>query len=72
LEIERARGIVAELLELFGPHRCMIGTNFPVRRLAGGFGSLYELVLHTLAELTDESRSEVLAGTARRFYRLTS
>ena len=39
-------------------------------RLAGGFGPWYELVLATLAELSDEQRADVLAATARRFYRL--
>lgn len=62
--------MVAELLAVFGPHRCMVGSNFPVERLAGGFRSLYDMVSTSLRELTDEQRTEVLAGTARRFYRL--
>ncbi len=69
--LERVRAVVSELLELFGPQRCMVGSNFPVERLAGGFGSWYELTLGTLAELSDEQRADVLSGTARRFYRLT-
>lgn len=48
----------------------MIGSNFPVERLAGGLRSLYDMVSTSLRELTDEQRTEVLAGTARRFYRL--
>ncbi|MGN6166762.1 MAG: amidohydrolase family protein [Solirubrobacteraceae bacterium] len=69
-DAERARPIVDELLERFGPQRCMFGSNFPVERLAGEFGPLYEVVLATLAELSGAERAEVLAGTARRFYRL--
>jgi predicted TIM-barrel fold metal-dependent hydrolase len=65
------RGVVSELLELFGPQRCMVGSNFPVESLAGDFGSLYELVLASLRELSREERAEVLAGTARRFYRIS-
>ena len=46
---ERAvRAVASQLLELFGPQRCMVGSNFPVERLAGDFGSLYQLVLATL------------------------
>jgi predicted TIM-barrel fold metal-dependent hydrolase len=68
---ERAvRSVVGELLELFGPQRCMVGSNFPVERLAGDFSSLYELVLSCLRDLSDEQRVEVLSGTARRFYRI--
>jgi hypothetical protein len=40
------------------------------RRLAGDFGSLYELVVASLHDLSDQQRAEVLAGTARRFYRI--
>jgi predicted TIM-barrel fold metal-dependent hydrolase len=64
------RGVVSDLLELFGPQRCMFGSNFPVERLAGDFNSLYELVLARLRDLSAEQRADVLAGTARRFYRI--
>jgi predicted TIM-barrel fold metal-dependent hydrolase len=68
---ERAvRGVVSELLELFGPQRCMVGSNFPVERLAGDFRSLYELVLACLQDLSVQQRADVLVGTARRFYRI--
>jgi predicted TIM-barrel fold metal-dependent hydrolase len=63
-------GVVSELLELFGPQRCMVGSNFPVERLAGDFRSLYKLVLACLRDLSAEQRADVLAGTARRFYRI--
>jgi predicted TIM-barrel fold metal-dependent hydrolase len=69
---ERAvRSVVSELLELFGPQRCMVGSNFPVERLAGDFGSLYDLVLACLQDLSEEQRAEVLFGTALRFYRIS-
>jgi predicted TIM-barrel fold metal-dependent hydrolase len=71
-DAERARPVVEELLERFGPQRCMFGSNFPVERLAGAFGSLYEVVLATLARLSDNERADVLAGTARRFYKLAA
>ncbi len=68
---ERVRAVLTELLELFGAHRCMFGSNFPVERLAGAFAPLYGLAIAALAELTEDERAHVLAGTARRFYRLT-
>jgi predicted TIM-barrel fold metal-dependent hydrolase len=64
------RRVVSDLLELFGPDRCMVGSNFPVERLAGDFSSLYELVLACLQDLSAEQRADVLAGTAQRFYRI--
>ena len=62
--------VVSELLDLFGPKRCMVGSNFPVEKLAGDFGPLYDLILTSLQELSDEQRADVLAGTARRFYQI--
>jgi predicted TIM-barrel fold metal-dependent hydrolase len=68
---ERAvRALVSQLLELFGPQRCMVGSNFPIEGQAGDFGSLHQLVLATLRDLSNEQRAAVLAGTARRFYRI--
>ena len=67
---ERARPVIAELLERFGPQRCMFGSNFPVERPGGDFPSMYEVFVETLGELSAADRDEVLSGTARRFYRL--
>ena len=67
---QTVRSVASELLEVFGPEPCMIGSNFPVERLAGDFGSLYQLVLASLRDLSNEQRADVLAGTARRFYRI--
>jgi predicted TIM-barrel fold metal-dependent hydrolase len=64
------RGVVSDLLELFGPDRCMVGSNFPVERLAGDFSSLYELIVACSQDLSAEQRADVLAGTAQRFYRI--
>ena len=67
---ERAvRSIVDELLDRFGPGRCMVGSNFPVERLAGGFSEVYRIMVASLRELSVSERADVLAGTARRFHR---
>jgi predicted TIM-barrel fold metal-dependent hydrolase len=63
--------VVSELLDLFGPQRCMVGSNFPVERLAGDFRSLYDLVLACLQGLSSQQRGDVLTGTARRLYRIS-
>jgi predicted TIM-barrel fold metal-dependent hydrolase len=67
----RIQPVVEALLETFGAHRCMFGSNFPVERLAGGFAALYELIDNILRELPSAERTDVLSETARRFYRLT-
>ena len=68
---ERAvRAVVGELLDLFGPRRCLIGSNFPVERMAGGFAEVHRIMCASLQDLSDRERGEVLAGTARRVYRI--
>ena len=69
---QRIEPVVLDLLEVFGAHRCMFGSNFPVERLAGEFEALYELVLDILNELPADQREDVLTETARRFYRLSA
>lgn len=64
------RAVVGELIELFGPSRCMAGSNFPVERLAGPFAEWYQLLLDCLDGVRDENRAEILNGTAARFYRI--
>jgi predicted TIM-barrel fold metal-dependent hydrolase len=57
-------GLVARTcLELFGPDRCMFGTNFPIESLWTDFGTLVDAWSAVLPE-------EALSLTARRIYRL--
>jgi L-fuconolactonase len=63
---------VSELLDVFGPERCMLGSNFPVEMLSGSFASLDDLMLAVLCDLSDRERADVLGGTARRPYRLAT
>ena len=69
---ERACLVVGALLERFGPPRCMLGSNFPLERLPGDFGSMYSLPLAHPRRPTHRERPQALAGTARRFYRLAA
>ena len=55
-------------LELFGPERCMAGSNFPVDKLYGG----YDRIWSALAELISDPHGieNVTFQTAIRFYRV--
>jgi predicted TIM-barrel fold metal-dependent hydrolase len=57
-------------IELFGPDRCMFASNFPVDSAGGTFDELYSTFSAVTAELDDESRDQLFAGTAERVYRL--
>lgn len=60
---------VQRCLEVFGPRRAMFASNFPVDRMYGEFGRLYDGYF-TAAEQYDPTDQEALFATnARRIYR---
>lgn len=64
------RQIVLDTIELFGPSRCMFGSNFPVDGLYSNFGELYAAFDAITSDFTDAERARLFAGTARKFYRI--
>lgn len=57
-------------LEAFGPERCMIGSDWPVCTLAGGYADVMAVVVDHVAGLTPDEREQVLGGTCARVYRI--
>jgi predicted TIM-barrel fold metal-dependent hydrolase len=63
------RRIVLDTVDVFGPSRCMFASNFPVDRLYSTFGELFAAFDTITAGFDRDERSDLFAGTARRFYR---
>jgi L-fuconolactonase len=61
---------VDHLLDCFGPHRLMWGSDWPVVELGGGYTHWRSAALALLAGLAQHERAAVLGGTAQRFYAL--
>ena len=59
-----------ETLALFGPERCLWGSNFPIEKLWTDYASLIEAYRQTLAHLSPTAQEAIFGGTARRLYRL--
>jgi L-fuconolactonase len=57
------------VLEAFGPGRVMIGSNWPVCTVAGGYPRAVDASLALLDELSVDERAAILGGTCRRWYR---
>jgi len=57
-------------LEVFGPYRCMIASDWPVVTLAGSAGRWVAVVLEVIAQLPASQRAAVLSGTATAVYGL--
>jgi predicted TIM-barrel fold metal-dependent hydrolase len=64
------RRIVLDTVDVFGPSRCMIASNFPVDGLYSTFGALYAAFDTITAGCDAGERADLFAGTARRSYRI--
>ncbi|MHA1549751.1 MAG: amidohydrolase family protein [Alphaproteobacteria bacterium] len=61
---------VLEAIDVFGPDRCMFGSNFPVDRLFGSFGDLIGAYWRIVEGFSDDERHAMFVGNAARFYRI--
>ena len=61
---------VRETVGLFGPERCLWGSNFPIEKLWTDYASLVGAYRQALAHLSPAARDAIFCGTARRLYRL--
>jgi L-fuconolactonase len=57
-------------LELFGPGRLMVGSNWPVCTVAGDYGAVLGIVLDRVRALSPGEQAQILGGTCAHFYRL--
>ncbi|MBT8100760.1 MAG: amidohydrolase family protein [Gammaproteobacteria bacterium] len=64
------RPIVESCIELFGPRRTMLGSNFPVDKLHASYFDVWNAFEQICAGLSDADQARLFGGTARDFYRL--
>ena len=57
-------------IELFGPARCTFESNFPVDKMGIGYAALWNAFKRIVAGASAADKADMLAGTARRAYRL--
>jgi L-fuconolactonase len=65
------RPYIEPCIELFGAHRCLAESNFPVEKMGIGMGALWNTFKRITAGCSDDEKSDIYAGTARRVYELT-
>jgi predicted TIM-barrel fold metal-dependent hydrolase len=65
---DRVRPWLLAVVRLFGPDRCMLGSDLPIERLRSGFEPLYRAYDEIFAEHTLHDREMLLRGTAERWY----
>jgi len=62
--------IVGETVRVFGPERCLFGSNFPVEKLWTSYAELLSAYRDALASLAPKDQQAILHDTAMRVYRI--
>jgi len=71
LELSAAnRPYLETAIELFGPDRCMFESNFPVDKLSGGYGVLWNSFKRVAAGCSPDEKATLFHDTAARVYRI--
>ena len=63
---ERWRPVIEETIDLFGPGRCMFGSNFPIEKLWTDYASLVARSAHRLSRYHAEPNSAPCCTTPPR------
>jgi L-fuconolactonase len=61
---------IRHVLTVFGPDRCMFGSDWPVCLLAGSYDQVVDALQRNLPALGDDEMGDIFGGTAARFYGL--
>ena len=59
-------------LDVFGPRRCLVGSDWPVAGLTTTVAAWFDVVASALEVCTDAERAAVLSGNARALYHVTT
>jgi predicted TIM-barrel fold metal-dependent hydrolase len=68
--IESFRPYVLETIDTFGCERAMFASNFPVDRLFGSYGALWNAYASIVADATDDENAALFRRNAERIYRI--
>lgn len=69
-DAEALRPAVEHAIEHFGPERLMLGSDWPVAVLRGGYAKVWSAMNATLDGLSEAQRNRIRGGTAAAFYRI--
>jgi predicted TIM-barrel fold metal-dependent hydrolase len=63
------RPVILETMEIFGPERCMFGSNFPIEKIWTDYATLFDVTTSILDKLNVSEKAAVMGATAYRLYR---
>jgi predicted TIM-barrel fold metal-dependent hydrolase len=64
------RPFVLDVIDAFGPARCLFASNFPVDGMMTGYTRLWQAYFDITAGFTNNERRAMFSGNARRIYRV--
>jgi predicted TIM-barrel fold metal-dependent hydrolase len=67
---ELMRPVILETVEMFGPNRCMFGSNFPIEKIWTSYAELLTAYQSVLADFSWQERNEIMGNTAATVYSL--
>ncbi len=62
--------VIEETLAIFGPARCLFGSNFPIEKLWTTYSEIVSVTLACLGSLSPQEKRAVMHDNAQRVYRL--
>jgi L-fuconolactonase len=68
--VDQIRPYAEAMLDAFGPHRTMWGSDWPVCLLAASYADVLTAAEYFTASLSADERRDIFGGTARRWYAL--
>lgn len=66
--LSQIRPWLLEVAGIFGPPRCMLGSDLPIENLRSGFGPLYDAYDAIFSAFSDDERAWLFHRTAERWY----
>jgi predicted TIM-barrel fold metal-dependent hydrolase len=67
---ELMRPVILETVEMFGPNRCLFGSNFPIEKIWTSYAELLAAYQSVLADFSLQERNEIMGNTAATVYSL--
>lgn len=68
--VDQFRDILLEVVDMFGPHRCMIASNFPTDRLFATWDETLSATARIFSDFSEDDRRDLWGRSANRIYRL--
>jgi predicted TIM-barrel fold metal-dependent hydrolase len=62
--------VVTETVDLFGPERCLYGSNYPIEKLWTSYENIVAVMKECLADLPGAAQRAIFFDNAQRVYRL--